>query len=265
VGLLVAVGSCTSPGRVRPANQDAAGYFSAPDGGRDKGRLFVLADGMGGEAGGEVASGLAVEVIARAYFEHASPDPAVALAHSVRLANQAILEQASASAALRGMGTTCTALVLRGATACVAHVGDSRAYHVRDGAVRQLTTDHSLAHRGPAYAHVLTRALGVQPAVEVDVVAVSPPPRAGDVFLLCSDGLWGQVDEADIAEVLAAEPDLDAASRRLVDLANARGGPDNVTVLLVRIERAEEASWARALPGTLGRLWRRRGPAGRPG
>src|SRR5207245_6156275 len=136
---------------------------------------------------------------------------------------------------LRGMGTTCTALVLRGSRAWIAHVGDSRAYRIRDGSVEQLTSDHSLAHRGAAYAHILTRALGVQPDVEVDLIPVSTGLRAGDVFLLCSDGLWGQVSDADIAAIVAADSDLQVASQRLVDAANMRGAPDTISVIVAGV------------------------------
>jgi PPM family protein phosphatase len=255
--MAVAVGSCTSPGRVRATNQDCFGYFETAETTLTKGRLFILADGMGGEAAGDVASRLAVDVIARAYFEPPLEEPATALERSVMVANQAIHAQAAAAADLRGMGTTCTALVLRGSRAWIAHVGDSRAYRLRDGRLERLTSDHSLADRGPAYAHILTRALGVQPAVEVDVIPVSTAVRAGDVFLLCSDGLWGQVGDADIAAILAADRDLQVASQRMVDMANTRGGPDNISVIVARVEAVEDPSWARGVTGRIGRAWRR--------
>ena len=254
--MTVAVGSCTSPGRARPTNQDFFGHFGGTDDAPGKGRLFVLADGMGGEAAGDVASRLAVEVVAREYFAHPSEEPGTALERSVMAANEAIHAHAAATEGLLGMGTTCTALVLRGARAWIAHVGDSRAYRLRDGRLERLTTDHSLAHRGPAFAHVLTRALGVGPAVEIDLVPV-PPAVKGDVFLLCSDGLWGQLSDADLTGVLRAVDDLQAASERMVDMANARGGPDNISVILARLERVDDPSWTRALTGGLRRAWRR--------
>jgi serine/threonine protein phosphatase PrpC len=259
VAMKVAVGSCTSPGRVRTTNQDSLGDFDSPDSGPDKGRLFVLADGMGGEAGGEIASRLAVDVVGKTYFECPSTEPAAALELSVTAANQAIHAQATASAELHRMGTTCTALVLRGSRAWVAHVGDSRAYRIRDGATERLTTDHSMADRGPAYSHILTRALGVQPEVQVDITLVSAPVRAGDVFLLCSDGLWGQVSDPDVGDIVKSEPDPEVGSRRMVDLANARGGPDNISALLVRVERVDHESWLHAAAHIVGRarsIWR---------
>ena len=121
--------------------------------------------------------------------------------------------------------------------------------------MEQLTSDHSLAHRGAAYAHILTRALGVQPDVEVDLIPVSTGLRAGDVFLLCSDGLWGQVSDADIAAIVAADSDLQVASQRLVDAANMRGGPDNISVIVARVAGMEDESWARALGGRIDRAW----------
>ena len=238
------MGSCSSPGRVRATNQDWLGDFASADDGPDQGRLFVLADGMGGEAGGEIASRLAVDVVGKTYFERPSEKPAEALEYSMMAANDTIHAQATASTELRRMGTTCTALVLRDSSAWVAHVGDSRAYRVRNGIAAPLTTDHSLADRGRAYAHVLTRALGVQPKVQVDIT--SAPVQAGDIFLLCSDGLWGQVSDPDIGDIVKSEPDSEIASRRMVDLANAHGGPDNISALLVRVERVDRASWVRA-------------------
>jgi serine/threonine protein phosphatase PrpC len=253
VAIEVAVGRCTSPGRVRATNQDWLGEFASADNGPDTDRLFVLADGMGGEAGGEIASRLAVDVIGKTYFERRSEEPAAALERSMMAANEAIHAQATTSTELRRMGTTCTALVLRGSSAWVAHVGDSRAYRVRDGIAERLTSDHSLADRGPAYSHILTRALGAQPEVQVDITRVSAPVRADDVFLLCSDGLWGQVSDPDIGEIVESEPDPEIGSRRMVDLANARGGPDNITALLVRVERVDRESWVR---GAARRVWR---------
>ena len=255
MAMTVVVGTCTSPGRVRRSNQDSLGAFGIAEDVPGKGRLFILADGMGGEAGGEVASRLAVDIAGKAYFEDPSNDPAVSLERSVMAANQAIHAQAATSEEYRRMGTTCTALVLRGARAWIAHVGDSRAYQLRGGSATQLTSDHSLAHRGAAYAHILTRALGIEGEIAVDLVSVPAPLRPGDVFLLCSDGLWGQLHDTDMANILAAEPDLDTAGQRMIELANARGGPDNISVILVRIEAVDHGSWPRRLVERLRRTW----------
>jgi len=253
--MTVAVGSCTSVGRVRTTNQDWLGAFGLPADARAKGQLFILADGMGGEAGGEVASRLAVDVASKAYFEDPSDDPVESLERSLMAANQAIHAQAATAEELRRMGTTCTALVLRDSRGWIAHVGDSRAYQLRNGCTKRLTSDHSLAERGAAYAHILTRALGIQPEVAIDIVTVPPPLRPGDVFLLCSDGLWGQLRDADMAEIVASEPDLETASRRMVELANARGGPDNISVILVRVDSVGPRSWGQLVVHAIRRAW----------
>jgi serine/threonine protein phosphatase PrpC len=252
----VALGTLSSAGRVRDENEDAFGCFEPPDGQelKDKGRLFLLADGMGGEAAGEVASRVAVEAARCGYFADPFPGPAVALESGFRLANRAIRERASLNPDLRGMGTTCTGLVLRGREAFVAHVGDSRAYLMRGGAITRLTRDHSLATRGHEFANILTRAVGVDSSIEVDVLSAPLLPRNGDVFILCSDGLWGQVRDEEMLAIASAEPDPQAACRQMVELANERGGPDNITVLVIRIDRAEgggQRSWLRWLRGDL--------------
>jgi PPM family protein phosphatase len=227
-------------GLARSGNEDS--YFC----GRT---MFAVADGLGGHQGGEVASAAAVAPLA-ALDGHsfANPDEAAeALAAAVRDANEAILDQAAGDPDLWGMGTTLTAAALAGDDRLqLAHVGDSRAYLLRDGTLEQLTIDHTvvgeLVRRGrltPAQAaihperSILTRAVGLDPTVPVDL----PDPlelRAGDQVLLCSDGLTEAVDDGRIAELLAAAGDGDAACRSLIDAANAAGGPDNVTVVLLR-------------------------------
>ena len=252
----ITLGSLSSVGRVREGNEDAFGCFQPSDtrGLRVKGRLFVLADGMGGEAAGEVASQTAVEVTRNTYFTDPFRDPVRALEKSLMLANEAIHRQASQNPELKRMGTTCTALVLRDQRAYVAHVGDSRAYLIRDGAIVRLTRDHSMAEKGRAFAHILTRALGVEPAVEVDLLDAPLGLQARDIFLLCSDGLWGQVEDQELLAIAGAEPDPEDACRRLVNLANQRGGPDNITVVIVRVEDGgERTRLRRSLRWLMGR------------
>jgi protein phosphatase len=240
------------PGRQRRNNEDAFGVHL------DLG-LFVVADGMGGHAGGEVASRLAVTAVAehlqRAARRHANAADrsagAVAsragdlLAAAVRHANDTVLRAARTRIEERDMGTTIACVLARGDRAAVAHVGDSRVYRYRDGHLEMLTDDHSLlaeclrsgyltkerAGSFP-YRHFVTRSLGGDEHVEADVRLIEPLP--GDVILICSDGLTGVVDEEQIAAILADEPRLDHAARLLVDRANEAGGPDNVTVVLVR-------------------------------
>ncbi len=232
------------PGRQRRHNEDAFGVHL------DLG-LFVVADGMGGHAGGEVASRLAVDAVA-SHLQQAAGHPAGSLtragellAAAVRHANRAVLHAARTRIDERDMGTTIACVLARGDRAAVAHVGDSRVYRYRDARLEMLTDDHSLLaeclrsgyltpDRAGAfpYRHFVTRSLGGDENVEADVRLIEPLP--GDVVLICSDGLTGVVDEAEMESILAEEPRLDVAARRLVDRANEGGGPDNVTVVLVR-------------------------------
>jgi serine/threonine protein phosphatase PrpC len=230
----------TDVGRTRAGNEDS--YFC----GRT---VFAVADGLGGHQGGEVASAAAVEPLAALDGrEFAEPGGAAeALAAAIREGNAAILERAAGDPGLWGMGTTVTAAALAGERHLqLAHVGDSRAYLLRDGSLEQVTTDHTvvgeLVRRGrltpeQAAIHpersILTRAVGLDPRVPVD----TPDPvelRDGDQVLLCSDGLTEAVDDDRIAELLSAGADGEAACRSLIDAANAAGGPDNITVVLLR-------------------------------
>jgi protein phosphatase len=252
----VVVGSFSSAGQVRDDNQDAFGYFE-PDTHEElaaKGRLVVVADGMGGEAAGDVASRLAVESVRNSYFGDVSDDPSQALRRSLEAANRAIYERASAEPGLAGMGTTCTALVIRSEEAHLAHVGDTRAYLIRQGSITRLTRDHSLASSGRA--NVLTRALGVA-AASLDVDVLHPPvaTQRGDAWLLCSDGLWGQVTDDELLEATLSSRDVQDVCRRLVACANGRGGPDNITVQLVRIEAGAQGDGAASQAPV--RMWRR--------
>jgi PPM family protein phosphatase len=229
----------TDTGRQRHANEDAL-FARSP--------LFVVADGMGGAQAGEVASKIATEA-----FEQAGPEGGAAegyLRRVVRDANRSIHEFAQRDASRSGMGTTLTAAMVGDEEVSFAHVGDSRAYLFRDGDLRRLTHDHSLVEElrrqgrlteAQAEEHpqrsIITRALGPEPDVEVDTQTRAA--RAGDVYLLCSDGLTTMVPEQRIAEVLASSPNLDAAVTRLVEEANEQGGRDNITVVAFRLEEEE--------------------------
>jgi protein phosphatase len=228
-------------GRQRQGNEDNY-YVRAP--------LFVVADGMGGAQAGEVASELAVQ-----QFEGGVPDgrePAGALVEIIKSANAQIHEQARTDPDRAGMGTTVTAAYVDGDTVVVAHVGDSRCYLLRDGDLIRLTRDHSLVGelvaRGKlteeqAESHpqrsVITRALGAYPDVEVDTDVF--PARAGDVFLLCSDGLTGMVHEPELKPLLE-DPgrSLEQIGRTLIAAANENGGRDNITVILFRLEDVDD-------------------------
>jgi serine/threonine protein phosphatase PrpC len=231
----------TDVGRARSGNEDS--YFC----GRT---VFAVADGLGGHQGGEVASAAAVEPLAALDGrEFADPaEAAEALTAAIREANSAILDRAAGDPGLWGMGTTVTAAAQAGDRHLqLAHVGDSRAYLLRDGSLEQLTTDHTvvaeLVRRGrltPAQAaihperSILTRAVGLDPRIPVD----TPEPvelRDGDQVLLSSDGLTEAVDDDQIAELLSSQDNGNAACQALIDAANAAGGPDNITVVLLRV------------------------------
>jgi protein phosphatase len=232
----------TNVGRRRRINEDR--FAVAPELG-----LYLVADGMGGHSAGQVASELAAETALRAVRElkDASVSPAEKLRFAVASANHEIFQAGRARPELAGMGTTLVAVLAHDGRAALAHVGDSRAYRLRDGRIRQLTQDHSVvgelvrrheispdAAREHPHRHVLTRALGVRPVVEADLAELAPEP--GDVCALCSDGLTTHVRDDEIAARMAPDADPHAAVEALIELANARGGEDNITVVLLRWE-----------------------------
>lgn len=248
----------TSVGRRRKKNEDRYVVSTALS-------LFAVADGMGGHAAGEVASTLAVKALA-GFLEETARDPDKTwpfpiergrslaenrLVAAVRHANATVYDEAMRDIRRRGMGTTLVALHASDSGLVVAHVGDSRAYRYRDDVLEQITEDHSLFTMleksraasvadalGREYArasdgkNVLLRAVGAEPTVAVDSQRLEA--RVGDVFLLCSDGLHGVVPDEEVRAILAGVPHLDRAASALVDAANEEGGPDNITVVLVR-------------------------------
>ena len=225
----------TDVGRQRSANEDD--FVLAPP-------FFAVADGMGGAKAGEVASAMATEGFEG---ERDSGEPAeVQLARILRDANRRIYDLAVADESHRGMGTTLTAAKVTGDEISLGHVGDSRAYRMRDGELEQLTKDHSLVAElersgqitAEAAEHhpqrsIITRALGPEPEVEVDTYTVTG--REGDVFLLCSDGLTSMISDEEIGSILRSADSLDAAADALVRAANQSGGKDNITVVLFRV------------------------------
>ncbi|HEY1502338.1 MAG TPA: Stp1/IreP family PP2C-type Ser/Thr phosphatase [Acidobacteriaceae bacterium] len=233
----------TSQGRVRSSNEDAFGY-------RAEHGIYVVCDGMGGAAGGEVASRMATDMILERMTADAGELSSREQLHeAIAEANRAVLERSEREPGLYGMGTTLVALLLGEASGpvLVAHAGDSRCYLLRAGNLRRVTQDHSLvdeqirlgtmtpeeAERSP-FRSVITRAIGTQKSVTEDVVVIEP--EKDDVFLLCSDGLTREVDEEDIARILSAGNDLDRVAQSLVDAANEAGGRDNVTCLVVQVQ-----------------------------
>lgn len=231
----------TDVGRVRTRNEDA--LLQQPLRG-----LAAVADGMGGHAAGDVASRIAVDVLDDRTRDMGS-DPGTTLADAVREAHEAILRAARADPELEGMGTTLTALWAREERCIIAHAGDSRAYRRRDDALEQLTRDQTWVQeqvdagalseeraRTHPFSSILTGALGIADQ-ELEVQLLEPDCQPGDTFLLCSDGLTARLTDREILAVLQAHPDdLDAAAHALVDAANEAGGPDNITVALVRAE-----------------------------
>ena len=216
---------------------------------RRNGWLFIVADGMGAHAAGETASDLATKTVPAAYQRLASRSPPLALLSSIRQANDIINQQGDASVELRGMGTTCTSLAILPRGALVGHVGDSRAYRIRGDTIEQFSRDHSLAwevealqHRGgdpmPAPPkNIITRSLGPHPRVEIDLEG----PFAvedGDTFVVCSDGLSGQVADEEIGLLAGLLPPAKAVES-LLGLALVRGAPDNVTIIVARAGRHE--------------------------
>jgi PPM family protein phosphatase len=232
--------AATSVGRVRHGNEDSFGLH--PEHG-----IFIVCDGMGGAAGGEIASSMTVRVVLERMTGNGAASGET-LHEAIAEANRAVLERGDQDAGLYGMGTTLVALLLRAGqpSALIAHAGDSRCYLFRAGRLSRCTHDHSLvdeqmrlgtmtreeAERSP-FRSVITRAIGTQQTVSEEIQEVEA--GSGDLFLLCTDGLTREVDEDEIARVLGAGPDLDRMARRLVEEANEAGGRDNVTCLLVRV------------------------------
>ncbi len=258
----LAVGMLSDVGCVRELNEDSGTYIQPDDPEllRSKGLLIVVADGMGGHSAGEVASRLAVDVITRAYYEHEG-DPRSALEKAFHEANHEIHKAAEKDASKNGMGTTCTALVLQNGTAISAHVGDSRLYLVREGAIYLMTEDHSAVMemvkaglitleqaRHHPEKNVILRAMGSHAEVEVTTWQEPFPVRAGDRFLLCSDGLYDLVEDEEIKQVvISADPH--SACESLIALAKERGGHDNITVGIVSLRPEGEAD-TRPVPET---------------
>jgi PPM family protein phosphatase len=242
----IRVGARTDVGQVRSHNED--GFLTDEP-------LFAVADGMGGHQGGEVASRIALETLGGL---HRQDGGGLDLREAVRLANRAVLDRASGNRDLEGMGTTLTALRAEGSRVRLAHVGDSRAYLLRDEDLRQLTEDHTLVHRmvqegklteeeAEIHPHrsILTRALGVDQELTVDQGSHEVEP--GDRLLLCSDGLTSMIDEARIADILSEHGNPQDAADRLVDAANEAGGQDNITVLVLDfVDEVEGEAPARA-------------------
>ena len=242
------IGARTDLGRIRENNEDKYEFFQPDD--IDilalKGSFYGVADGMGGHSAGQIASELALKNTIASYYADDSPLLIQSIKSAISQANGIIYETARAISERAGMGTTITALVIRGEQAYIAQVGDSRCYLLRDKKIRQITEDHSWVQeqikRGALtkeealsspYKNVITRSLGNTPSVDIDVFELDI--EEGDKFLLCSDGLSGLVFEEEMQQILI-KSSPSQASWELVNLALDRGGNDNVTVLIVEVK-----------------------------
>jgi protein phosphatase len=250
----VIVAGETNVGMKRTHNEDSFAVI-------EEDHLYVVADGMGGHASGEVASKMAIDTL-REFFRATAADPEATwpykmdkargyeenrLITSIKLANLRIFESAQRDPKLRGMGTTVVAIVVVDDGVLIAHVGDSRVYRLRDGQLEQLTEDHSLLNdyikmkklseeeiKNFPHKNVIVRALGMKESVKVDTVL--DPPKPGDIYILCSDGLCGPVTDEQIREIVGGHAtDLKQACSALIDKANAAGGPDNITVVTAKV------------------------------
>jgi protein phosphatase len=229
----------TEVGRVRSQNEDCV--LAAADIG-----LFAVADGMGGHRAGEVASHMALQDLERYIRKNLNGEMGRILTEAVKNANSNVFSSSGGEPSLKGMGTTLTAAVIKGGCAVICHVGDSRAYLIRKGKMSQLTLDHSLVQelfdvggitRAQAREHphrnVLTRALGAEPVVDVDLITLELKP--GDVLLLCTDGLTGLLEDGEIFNILDQSRGLDDAVGKLVRTALDRGGYDNISLVLIEL------------------------------
>jgi serine/threonine protein phosphatase PrpC len=236
-------------GCLRQNNEDSFGYWEPEDDQQflRKGRLAVVADGMGGYEGGQEASRLAVETLVEVYRDFGGDDPQAALVEALQTAHEQIREYSFAHPELRGMGTTCTAAAIVQDALYYVHVGDTRLYLIRDGQITRVTRDHSYVGRlvesgmisqeeaeNHPQRNILTAALGTNPDLIMDSPGQPEPLRPEDVLLICSDGLWGQVRDPEILDAVENKS-AEQTGRKLIELARERGGPDNITVEVLRL------------------------------
>src|SRR5258708_20163982 len=244
----VEVASLSDVGCQRENNEDSFSYWESPDDTFARlGRLAIVADGMGGCEGGQFASRIAVESVEQIYSSSADPDPQQRLLQGFREAHVRIQQRARENPGLNGMGTTLTAFALVGNQFYYAHIGDSRLYLLRAGKLHLVTHDHSLVSRlvetgiiraedadNHPQKHVLTAAVGIAEENQPDSPDAPVPLEKSDVLLLCTDGLWGQVSDPELEQVLASQSPLDSCLT-LLQLAKDRALPDNITLQIARL------------------------------
>jgi serine/threonine protein phosphatase PrpC len=242
----------TDVGMIRSGNEDNFAVDAPASATRG---IFIVADGMGGHAAGEVASEMAVQIVQRELKEVADLADGSAtkvLGEALRLANRAIHDRTITEVDKQGMGTTASVLVLADSRYLIGQVGDSRVYLLRDGALKQVTKDHSYVQeqvdlgnltpeqaRYHPYSNVITRCVGASPEVEPDLYAGEA--RTGDIFLIASDGLTGMVDDRRLAQLLMSRAEPERKVQALISEANGRGGLDNITAIVVHVEEAAPA------------------------
>ena len=240
----LSVAAATDVGRIRAGNEDSLYADADPERG-----LFIVADGMGGHAAGEIASEMAVQIVAKemAPIRDLSDDESLtAMASALRSANQAIFERTIIEADKQGMGTTASCLMLGSGRYVIGHIGDSRIYQLRDGVFRQVTKDHSYVQeqvdagfltpeqaRYHPYSNVITRCVGANAAVEADVLQGEIKP--GDIYLVASDGLTGMVEDPQLKKIMETKSTPGAMVNSMINEANKRGGLDNITAIVVQV------------------------------
>jgi len=242
-------------GNIRTNNEDTGMFYKVADEQvvREKGYLLLVADGMGGHNAGEVASRMAGDIISREYFNQKKNGPVEkSLAKVFALANRTIFEKANADKTFSGMGTTCTSLVVIDKTVYYAHVGDSRAYMQKGDSIVQITQDHTyvqeLVNKGDITAeeaathpkrNILTNAMGTKPEMRVDTGLFALPFEEGDKLLICSDGLYDYLTDKELKDILKKE-EPKTAGMIMISQAKARGGHDNITVVIAEREKSDK-------------------------
>jgi protein phosphatase len=246
----VTIGAASDPGQKRKENQDSHSYRLPEEGSSHrKGILLALADGMGGHSGGSVASQTAIEALMETYYTDMSSSITESLEKSFLKANERVIEKGKSDIDLHGLGSTLTAAVLKDDKMYYAHVGDSRGYIIYDKKITQFTEDHSyvasllkagVINEEEALTHpdgnIITRAIGADENLNVDVSPAYQKLKKNQYILLCCDGLYRVVTPEEITDTVYAYQDPEAISQKLVEMANAKGGPDNITVLIARID-----------------------------
>lgn len=253
---ILTIGAATDVGMKRKENQDYHAYFPPEEGYHNrKGLLIALADGMGGHAGGATASRTAIETLMQEYYKDLYNSIPASLKKAFLSANEKVLTRSKTDETCKGMGSTLTAVVVKNNRMFHAHVGDSRGYIIENGNITQFTEDHSYvasliragaiseedAKKHPE-GNVITRAIGINEELKVDAPEIHVELKKGQYILLCCDGLWGQVENDKIVETVRECREPDIICEKLIEQANQNGGPDNITVVVARVDKTDTIS-----------------------